>query len=104
MRLYQVDRDFEWTYEDHEYLVMYTYDADLGKTWITAIRDLEVEEIPALDLTTISPLLLLAAKDAVENEEIRQAEKAHERYLADGPSESYAEIQTRNRRDKDGWS
>lgn len=109
--------DVEFTHDGKEFIAFYTYDADLGRSWITDIQDENGEMIPKEDIqrdgshmrqvyyvgesdawAELHPI----AKQAMENAETSRAEKAYERALSDGPSESYESIQARNRRDKDG--
>lgn len=104
----QWERTVEFTHEGKDYTAEYIYDADVGKSWITAIWDEDGNEVyPELDTdgwsrqarivndqyVTLKPI----AERAMENEEQNQAERAAEQALSDGPSESYESIQAKNR-------
>lgn len=84
LRYMQVEQDFEMTHEGREYLVFYTYSAELGRSWITAIADLETEEIIPKPFADCPAALAAAATIAKEHEETSQAERAAESVVFDG--------------------
>lgn len=112
MRLYQTERDVEFTHEGRDYLASYVYDCDIGKSWITAIQDDEGNPVRqwqrdgkylSMSETPRWQTLLPAAEKAMENQEQNEAERAQERACSETTGPSYAEIQHRNRIDKDGY-
>lgn len=97
----QWDREVDFEYNGWGYTAYYTYDADLGKSWITAIESHDAgwkrSAADVRDECRDGIYLLSDAEKAMENEEVRQAERAAERALEDGPSESYESIQAKAR-------